>query len=90
MAAGLVAWLRRAYLRIAMPEPHGDLLDPYVETMQVEEEKPSMWGWTEVMGWVQDESVGLKQLGEKAEARYRLNVGREEDGMIECVTWFSF
>jgi hypothetical protein len=34
-------------------------------------EKPSTWRWTEAMGWKQDEGVGLKDLGEKAEGKYR-------------------
>ena len=44
-----------------------------------------MWGWTEEMGWRQDDGFGLKDLGEIAENRYRLNVSPDEDGMMESV-----
>jgi hypothetical protein len=31
-----------------------------------------MWGWSEGMGWRQKEEVGLADLGDIAELRYRL------------------
>ncbi|ORY33027.1 hypothetical protein BCR39DRAFT_520802 [Naematelia encephala] len=45
-----------------------------------------MWGWTEQMGWEQDSHVGLLDLGEIAEERYRLGVSTGEQGTIDYYT----
>ena len=55
------------------------------EGMEGTDEGIEMWGWTEEMGWKQKEDVGLIDLGEIAEGRYRLNVQPGEDGTKQCV-----
>lgn len=54
------------------------------EGMEGLDETKDMWGWTEEMGWRQDEEVGLKELGEVAEESYMLHVAPGEAGLEEC------
>jgi hypothetical protein len=41
-----------------------------------------MWGWSERMGWVQDESKGLVEL-EDVDGKYRLGIDYSEHGIQE-------
>lgn len=45
-----------------------------------EAERPSLWGMTEEQGWTPEGIEGLVDLGETAEAQYRLGFTPDEEG----------
>jgi hypothetical protein len=71
------------YYEPILPQPPSPLPAPSPIHPSMDVEIPvenDMWGWSEQQGWVQRPEVGLADLGEIAETRYRLLDQPGEEG----------